>query len=132
MGMVGKPAIEPLEAEPRCTNLARRSPGKQIVARFRSPDGRLEVTWRAALRDGSSYVRPIVELRATRGRGSDSTRSRWWIWPCRGRRPAADRRQRPGFAGRGRAISFSPTNTPIRTARSSRRPPGRDSGSSAA
>jgi hypothetical protein len=64
MTMVDKPAVEALEAEPGCSNLARRSPGKQITARLRSRDGRLEVAWRAVLRDGSSYVRQVVELKS--------------------------------------------------------------------
>ena len=64
MKMVGLPTVEPIEAEPKASCLARRSPGMSLAARLVSPDGKLEILWRAELRDGSNYVRPTVTLRA--------------------------------------------------------------------
>jgi hypothetical protein len=58
------PTLEDLPAEAQASNLARRSPGKQVTLQLASEDGRLRATWNGILRDGSSYVRQRVTFTA--------------------------------------------------------------------
>ena len=61
----GDPKIETLEADPDSPVAAKRVPGRQIVAEFSAPDKNLSAEWRGILRDGSTYVRQALTLRAT-------------------------------------------------------------------
>jgi hypothetical protein len=65
--VVEGPTLEELPAEAGVSNLARRSPGKQVTLVLVSDDGRLRVNWRGILRDGSSYVRQSVMFTAADG-----------------------------------------------------------------
>jgi len=62
--LVGAPQTETLASNPGAARLAERSAGHAMVATLRDPAGRLEAEWRAILRDGSSYIRQEVTLRA--------------------------------------------------------------------
>ena len=55
--LVGDVRSEPLPVNPGASRLAERLPGNQLVAKLVSPDGNIQVTWRAVLRDGSRYLR---------------------------------------------------------------------------
>jgi hypothetical protein len=65
--IVGDPRTESLDPNPKASRLAERLAGRAISATLRDPDGRLEVAWRAVLRDGSSYVRQEFSFRALAG-----------------------------------------------------------------
>ena len=58
------PAMGVLRADSGASRLAERQGGRQVTALLRDEGGRLEVSWRAVLRDGSRYVRQEVTLRA--------------------------------------------------------------------
>ena len=62
----GSPQVETLAADPKSLRLADQQPGQAIVVRLASADGQLEATWRAELRDGSSYVRQRIACRSMR------------------------------------------------------------------
>jgi hypothetical protein len=64
--LAGKPQITALPVNPAASRFAERLPGKELVAELVSSDGNLRVTWRAALRDGSRYLREQVELKAAK------------------------------------------------------------------
>jgi hypothetical protein len=63
--LVESPKIESLKPEPNSPNAARHESGKQLVARFSAPEKNLSAEWRVILRDGSTYVREELTLRAT-------------------------------------------------------------------
>lgn len=63
MRLVGSPKEERLTGSPRASRLAERLNGRQISAELEDTAGRLRATWRAVLRDGSTYLRQEVELR---------------------------------------------------------------------
>jgi hypothetical protein len=63
--LAGPPAIEDLKREPASPTFARHEAGRQLVARFSAPDKHLSAEWRVLLRDGSTYVREELTLRAT-------------------------------------------------------------------
>jgi len=65
--IVGDPRAEALERNPNASRLAERLAGHAVSATLRDPEGRLEVAWRAVLRDGSSYVRQELSIRALAG-----------------------------------------------------------------
>ncbi|MDE3066642.1 MAG: enterotoxin [Verrucomicrobiota bacterium] len=60
----GAPVVEKLKREPDSPTLARRFPGRQLVARFTAPGKHLDAAWRVRLRDGATYVRQELTLRA--------------------------------------------------------------------
>ncbi|HUD46264.1 MAG TPA: hypothetical protein VMR33_05520 [Candidatus Baltobacteraceae bacterium] len=62
--LTGRPRIAALPVNPNAARLAERLPGRELVADLVSPDGNLEVTWHAILRDGSRYLREQVVLQA--------------------------------------------------------------------
>jgi hypothetical protein len=64
MHVITPPHIEKLEPDPNASQLAARVGGWQIEVGLRDLDNRLQVTWRAVLRDGSAYVRQEVTLNA--------------------------------------------------------------------
>ena len=62
--LAGPPAVVALTPEPQASNLARRSPGRALVADLVAPDGTLRVQWTAILRDGANAVRQQVSISA--------------------------------------------------------------------
>jgi hypothetical protein len=62
--IVGDLRTETLDANPKASRLAERVAGRAVSATLRDADGRLEVAWRAVLREGSSYVRQEFSIRA--------------------------------------------------------------------
>ena len=65
MHVIAPPRMEKLEPDPNASQLAARLGGWQIEVGLSDPGKRLQVTWRAVLRDGSAYVRQEVTLSAT-------------------------------------------------------------------
>ncbi len=61
------PRVERLAADPGASRAAERAGGQQVTLTLTDAAGRLEVTWRGVLRDGSAYVRQEVALRAANG-----------------------------------------------------------------
>jgi hypothetical protein len=59
------PTIEPVKPRPGSPVAAEHFAGHQLVARFFAPERNLAVEWRVVLRDGSTYIRPELTLRAT-------------------------------------------------------------------
>ena len=55
MKIVAAPKTVELTAEPGASRLAERIPGKAVVTELEDESGRLHVTWRVILRDGSNY-----------------------------------------------------------------------------
>jgi hypothetical protein len=66
MRIVAGPRAERLVAQPRASRMAERTAGWRVSLTLRDPEGRMEATWRALLRDGSRYVRQEVTLSALR------------------------------------------------------------------
>jgi hypothetical protein len=58
---------EDLPADPAACRAAERSPGKQVSATLETEDGKLQVQWHAVLRNGSNYIRQIIDIRAVKG-----------------------------------------------------------------
>jgi hypothetical protein len=56
------PYVSGLRPAPLASRLAARLPGQQIEIPLRSPDGRLQVLWRALCTEGANYVRQEVVL----------------------------------------------------------------------
>lgn len=67
MRVVGAPRVEALVADPRASRFAERVPGRSISVTMHDTDGRIEALWRGVLRDGSSYIRQELTLRALAG-----------------------------------------------------------------
>jgi hypothetical protein len=61
---VRPPRLETLPPEPASPVMARHFAGRQWVAELNAPDRNLSAEWRVMLRDGSSYVRQQLTLRA--------------------------------------------------------------------
>jgi hypothetical protein len=66
MKIVAGPRTEMLTAEPHASRLAARLGGRQIRLTLEDAEGRVQVAWRAILRDGSRYLRQEVTLRSLR------------------------------------------------------------------
>ena len=64
--LVDTPKVTDVKHDGESRRLADRYSGRQIDVDLASPDGNLEVQWRATLRDGSNYVRQHVSIRAKR------------------------------------------------------------------
>jgi hypothetical protein len=64
MHVLGRPRTEKLDPDPNASQLAARFGGWQIEVNLSDPGKRLQVAWRAILRDGSAYVRQEVTLSA--------------------------------------------------------------------
>jgi hypothetical protein len=58
------PREEVLRPDPMSPVLACQEPGRQLVAKLADPNHALSAEWRVVLRDGSSYVRQELALRA--------------------------------------------------------------------
>ena len=67
MSIQGKPRVEHLAGDPKLSRLAERFDGEQITVTLAAPAQRLKVVWRGVLRDGSSYLRQVVEITAAGG-----------------------------------------------------------------
>jgi hypothetical protein len=67
MRLARQPKVERLAADPAASRLAERLGGQLVTLVLADAAGRLEVTWRGILRDGSGYVRQEVVLRAAGG-----------------------------------------------------------------
>ncbi len=62
--LTGAPVVESLKPQSDSPTAARHESGKQLVAKFSAPDNKLSAEWRVILRDGSTYVREELALRA--------------------------------------------------------------------
>ena len=60
----GSPILEKLKPEPNSPTAARHCAGQQLVAKLSAPKKNLSVEWRVILRDGSTYLRQELTLRA--------------------------------------------------------------------
>ncbi|HEV8445975.1 MAG TPA: enterotoxin [Gemmatimonadaceae bacterium] len=65
--IVGDARTETLSANASASRKSERLPGNSVVVTLRDPEGRLEVGWRGVLRDGSTYVRQELSVRALSG-----------------------------------------------------------------
>jgi hypothetical protein len=63
-GVVGAPVTEVLAPLANASRLAERFSGRRITVTLEDPAHRVQATWRAELRDGSSYLRQELTLRA--------------------------------------------------------------------
>jgi hypothetical protein len=61
---VGAPRLAEIRGDPTSRRLADAFGGRQVSVELVSPDGTLEVQWKAVLRDGANYVRQHVRIRA--------------------------------------------------------------------
>jgi hypothetical protein len=66
MRVVGTPRVEPIVIRGSASRLAERLPGRQVVVRLEDYAKRLEVDWRAELRDGARYIRQEIRVRASK------------------------------------------------------------------
>jgi len=64
--LVGKPVVAPLAVSAGASRRAEQLPGQELVAHLTSADGKVAVTWRAVLRDGSRYLRQEFHFKAVR------------------------------------------------------------------
>jgi len=64
MKIAAAPKVLHLEAQAGASRLAERFSGKAVVVELEDDAGRLHVTWRVILRDGSNYVRQEFEVTA--------------------------------------------------------------------
>jgi hypothetical protein len=60
--LVGSPVVQACTVNPSSGRLSERSPGWEIAANFTNAANKLEVKWRAELRDGANYVRPCFTI----------------------------------------------------------------------
>lgn len=64
MRVAAAPRAESLTGDPRASRLAERLAGRQVTVLLDDPQGRVNVEWRAVIRDGSTYVRQQITLRS--------------------------------------------------------------------
>jgi hypothetical protein len=64
MRITSPPRTESLPANARASRMAERIAGSQVTLTLQDRLGRIEATWRGILRDGSSYIRQEITLRA--------------------------------------------------------------------
>jgi hypothetical protein len=64
MTMTATAKLVEMNVQPGASRLAERIPGKSAVTEFEDKGGRLHVTWRVILRDGSNYVRQEILVTA--------------------------------------------------------------------
>ncbi len=62
--LISPPEERPLAPEPKSPIVSRRFPGRQWVAEFVDTNHAISAEWRASLRDGSTYIRQELALRA--------------------------------------------------------------------
>ena len=58
---------ESLDANPKASRFSERLGGRRLTVILRDSEGRIEVVWRAVLRDGSSYIRQELSVRSLSG-----------------------------------------------------------------
>ncbi len=62
MHVAGNPKVERVEGDPRASRFVERLAGQRVTVLLTGADGKLIVSWRGILRDGSRYVRQEVGL----------------------------------------------------------------------
>ena len=62
MKMVSAPKVITLDAHPDAARLSERIPGKAVVVELEDDGGKLDLTWKIILRNGSNYVRQEIAL----------------------------------------------------------------------
>ncbi|HVP55935.1 MAG TPA: enterotoxin [Candidatus Eisenbacteria bacterium] len=62
--MVAPPKVIDLPVQADASRLAERIPGKAVVTEFEDTQGRVHVSWRVILRNGSNYVRQEIVVAA--------------------------------------------------------------------
>jgi hypothetical protein len=67
MRAAGAPRVERLTGHPAASRAVERVGGQQVSVTLADPAGRLQVVWRAILRDGSAYVRQEIRLESAGG-----------------------------------------------------------------
>jgi hypothetical protein len=67
MRITSPPRTEALTADPRASRRSEQLAGHQVTVTLRDAANRIEVEWRCILRDGSSYLRQEIALRALAG-----------------------------------------------------------------
>jgi len=67
MQVTGAPRVERLAADPAASRAVERVGGQQVSVILTDAAGRLRVTWRGILRDGSAYVRQEISLESVGG-----------------------------------------------------------------
>lgn len=65
--LLGPPRLETLQPEPASSVLARRMPGRQLVARMAAAGCRLSIESRVTLRQGAGYLRQEITMGASDG-----------------------------------------------------------------
>ena len=64
MRVTSAPRTEALQGNPQASRMAERFPGRQVTMTLQDASGRIEAVWRGILRDGSTYIRQEISLRA--------------------------------------------------------------------
>jgi len=64
MRITSPPRTELLAGDPNASRKAERFAGRQVTLTLQDASGRIEAVWRGILRDGSSYLRQEIALRA--------------------------------------------------------------------
>jgi hypothetical protein len=62
--LAGSPEIESLKRQADAPTAALHESGRELIAKFVAPEKNLSAEWRVILRDGSTYVREELSLRA--------------------------------------------------------------------
>ena len=65
MRVIGTPKVEAITTRANASRLAERLPGRQVVVRLEDYAKRLQVEWRAELRDGARYMRQAITVRSS-------------------------------------------------------------------
>jgi hypothetical protein len=66
MRIVGAPRIEAIAPRGESSRLAERLPGREVGVRLEDFARRLQVDWRAELRDGARYIRQEITVRSSK------------------------------------------------------------------
>ncbi len=64
MKVVTAPQVRSLSPNPKSSNRAQRTAGREIASELEDSAGHLHISWRAILRDGSNYLRSEVTIAA--------------------------------------------------------------------
>jgi hypothetical protein len=67
MRITSPPRSETLTSDPKSSRRAEQLGGRQVTLTLQDSGGRVEAVWRGILRDGSSYIRQELTLRALSG-----------------------------------------------------------------
>jgi hypothetical protein len=66
MRVVGTPKVEAVATRAAASRLAERLPGHQVAVRLEDYAKRLQIDWRAELRDGARYIRQEITVRSSK------------------------------------------------------------------